>query len=427
FDAVLVPFQTFAESADLNALIKACAESRLNLVLDLTVNAETYDDDCQHVLTVAKAVGVDGVAMATLVRGLNKLSTTAIRQVITGMSRTASSVPILVWAAGMRPDQVAALTGTGVAGISSSLPWWNYRDTWLVEEYERLRAVAPVLAPLADPLSPEEFQTATDELARRLAVAALVGDGLLVTEDQARELGPERLAEWISPVAQRSGGRGVRLLTGPLAPVTALFRGEAGGRVLLLNPRKDIPASLSRSLIERRLPNGYVLDADAAGHHFQVEPGGWRVLPLVEADWIARFGTSSRQERSNLTSAMRGSRIAIECVEPVIDGGRFAVKRILGETVVLRANIFMDGHEELAAELMWKPANASDWQRTPMQALGNDAWEAQIFPRKLGRYVFTVRAWVDAWRSFRSQLQKKHAAGVDVALEVEEARRMLRV
>src|SRR5690606_14097541 len=92
-----------------------------------------------------------------------------------------------------------------------------------------------------------------------------------------------------------------------------------------------------------------------------------------------------------------------------------------------RANIFMDGHEELAAELMWKPANASDWQRTPMQALGNDAWEAQIFPRKLGRYVFTVRAWVDAWRSFRSQLQKKHAAGVDVALEVEEARRMLRV
>src|SRR5690606_23112401 len=116
---------------------------------------------------------------------------------------------------------------------------------------------------------------------------------------------------------------------------------------------------------------------------------------------------------------------AIEEVRPSVDGGAFSVKRSLGETVQISANIFMDGHEQLAAEVLWRSVDETDWHRAPMVALANDAWEAQIRPRRLGRYVFVVKAWWDEWGSFRTQLEKKAAAGTDVRLEVEEARHAL--
>ena len=63
---------------------------------------------------------------------------------------------------------------------------------------------------------------------------------------------------------------------------------------------------------------------------------------------------------------LSGRRIFIEDVYPVVDAGRFPVKRIAGETVEVWADIFRDGHAVLAAELLWRPEAANKWSRVPM-------------------------------------------------------------
>jgi len=68
----------------------------------------------------------------------------------------------------------------------------------------------------------------------------------------------------------------------------------------------------------------------------------------------------------------------IEKVTPEIDGGRFPVKRIVGEKVVVRANVFADGHDEVKADLLYRQVDQADWHEIPMKALGNDAWAASF-------------------------------------------------
>ncbi len=429
FDTLLVPQEVFLDPPSQRPCVVACAQAGLRLVLDVVLSPQAPQDDLENLRETLAHAQESGVEIAVMLRGLGGgMAAHSVSEIISRLQAEGDHLGILVWTPGMRPKQVAALEGLPIAGVTSSLPWWNFRDSWLVEEYERLSAVGPIIAPIADPRDSGSTSANLDDIARRLAVASLAGHGLLVPEHHARVLGHDRLMSCLTQGSQMNpDGRGLRRLTGPMSAVTALFRSDEGGRLLLLNPDAHRHASVNRSLIERRLPDGFVLERESEGEsqRFDLGPAGWSSPPLIYADWIAKYGTTSRQQRSSLTAAMRSPRIAIESVRPAVDGGRFAVKRTLGETVVISANIFMDGHEELAAEVLWRPVNETEWHRTPMRAVGNDAWEAHIFPRKLGRYVFTVRAWWDVWQSFRVQLQKKYAASVDVSLEVEEARRIL--
>ena len=118
-------------------------------------------------------------------------------------------------------------------------------------------------------------------------------------------------------------------------------------------------------------------------------------------------------------------RIAIEAIEPTVPDGPFAVKRLVGDTVTVTADIFVDGHDVLAAELLWNTADEAGWHRVPMTLVENDRWEASFAPSRIGRYRFTVEAWWDAWATFRHDLHAKHAAGQTVTLEIEEGRRLV--
>ena len=75
-------------------------------------------------------------------------------------------------------------------------------------------------------------------------------------------------------------------------------------------------------------------------------------------------------------------RIYIEDVYPVVDGGRFPVKRIVGEEVDIWADIFHDGHVVLAAELLWRRERADKWLRVTMVLHDNDRWTASFTPPK---------------------------------------------
>ncbi len=94
-------------------------------------------------------------------------------------------------------------------------------------------------------------------------------------------------------------------------------------------------------------------------------------------------------------------RAVIEAVTPHVDGGRFAIKRVIGDTVVVEADCFADGHAELAARVLYRRAEETGWREAPMQPLGNDRWRGAFTVDALGKYCYTVTAWVDAFLSWR--------------------------
>ena len=110
-------------------------------------------------------------------------------------------------------------------------------------------------------------------------------------------------------------------------------------------------------------------------------------------------------------------RVVIENVSPEIDCGRFAIKRVVGETVVVEADVFADGHDIVACRILyWQ--NQADLQAAPMKSLGNDRWRGEFSVSNLGRYRYSVEGWVDRFQGWRIGLQKRLAAKQDVQLEL---------
>jgi starch synthase (maltosyl-transferring) len=120
-----------------------------------------------------------------------------------------------------------------------------------------------------------------------------------------------------------------------------------------------------------------------------------------------------------------GHRIFIEDIYPLVDCGRFPVKRIVDEQVDVWADIFRDGHAVLAADLLWRPEQASEWSRARMRLHDNDRWAAAFTPLRVGSCVYVIEAWTDVFATWRRDFLIKREAGLDVSLELEEGRRLL--
>lgn len=111
-------------------------------------------------------------------------------------------------------------------------------------------------------------------------------------------------------------------------------------------------------------------------------------------------------------------RVVIECVRPQIDCGRFAIKRVVGETVVVEADVFADGHDQIACQVLYWRDNGEEIQSSPMKPLGNDRWRGEFPVLTLGRYQYTVEGWIDRFQTWRNDLMKRIAAGQDVHVEM---------
>jgi starch synthase (maltosyl-transferring) len=98
----------------------------------------------------------------------------------------------------------------------------------------------------------------------------------------------------------------------------------------------------------------------------------------------------------------------------------FPVKRIAGEAVAVTADLLFDGHEKIAGAVRWRGAGGGLWQEIRMRPLGNDRWQAEFPLTLLGRYEYVVSTWRDEFETFRDEIAKKHAAGVDITVELEE-------
>jgi starch synthase (maltosyl-transferring) len=122
--------------------------------------------------------------------------------------------------------------------------------------------------------------------------------------------------------------------------------------------------------------------------------------------------------------AVAAPRLAIEAVEPSVEGG-YAVKRTVGETVRVEADAFGEGHDAIVVALKWKAVDETEWKETEMRSLGNDRWVAEFPLTRLGRHHFTIAAWRDEFAIYHDQLAKKFDAGVSTPLDVEEGRRLI--
>ena len=115
---------------------------------------------------------------------------------------------------------------------------------------------------------------------------------------------------------------------------------------------------------------------------------------------------------------MSKARVVIENITPHIDCGHFPIKRVTGEPVVVEADVFADGHDVVTCVLLYRAERANDWSRVPMAPLGNDRWQARFIPREMGRYLYTVTAWVDHLATWKRDLAKKEEAGQDVRVDL---------
>ncbi|HUF82340.1 MAG TPA: alpha-1,4-glucan--maltose-1-phosphate maltosyltransferase [Burkholderiales bacterium] len=100
-------------------------------------------------------------------------------------------------------------------------------------------------------------------------------------------------------------------------------------------------------------------------------------------------------------------RAVIENVTPQVDGGRYPVKRVAGDTVAVEADAFADGHDVMACRLRYRHDSESEWREAVMAPLGNDRWRGEFTVEKIGRYRYTVAAWVDPFLTWRSEYARR--------------------
>ena len=108
----------------------------------------------------------------------------------------------------------------------------------------------------------------------------------------------------------------------------------------------------------------------------------------------------------------------IENLQPLIDGGRYPVKRVVGEDLAVEADVFKDGHDVAAAVLRWRLIGETRWHETPMSFVDNDRWRGVCTLYEVGIYEYTVEAWTDTFRGWQREFSAKFEAGIP-ALKAE--------
>jgi starch synthase (maltosyl-transferring) len=114
-------------------------------------------------------------------------------------------------------------------------------------------------------------------------------------------------------------------------------------------------------------------------------------------------------------------RIQIQSVEPLLDCGRYAVKRTVGETVEVYATLVKDGHDTLAGAVRVKGPGDARWREEPLVPLGEDRWAGSFPVDRPGRWQFAVTAWTDRIATWQTEVRRKSEAGqTDLAGELAE-------
>jgi starch synthase (maltosyl-transferring) len=332
-------------------------------------------------------------------------------------------------------DRVSALSE--IDFCLSSLPWWDGRAHWLVDEYETFSHVAPVIAQVE---SPAKLPPASSrQRCGRLAIGAVTGTGLMLPltyadsaaegEDAVDLDAAIRAANDFVANTQWVDGQ-LKKLTGAGAPLTILLRADGHDArsanealVALINPDPTVAVEPAPEILGS-LGAFSKLEplTNFCGEGVKLRPGEVRLFRARRAPCVVLAG---KAQEPDVNTAIKSSRVVIDNVAPSVDEGAFAAKAIVGERVTVEADIFTDGHPVIAAELQYKPEGERNWQRARMHEVGNDRWQAVMPLDRMGRHVFAIEAWIDEYGSFVRDLRRKRDAGVDILLEIQEAQLLI--
>ncbi|KAA0687998.1 alpha-1,4-glucan--maltose-1-phosphate maltosyltransferase [Neorhizobium sp. P12A] len=387
------------------------------------------------------------------VLGLDMLSPGGWERLIAGARAAKPDTKFFAYTPGTDFSLRAALERRGFDGCFSSLAWWDLRESWFFDEYRLQRLLGAQVAfpeaPFAKRLAhgTEGREIRERRSLRALRLSAEIGDGLLVP--MGFEFGA------VLPLDPTHGlGEGLRILRAEAtfnlsAEIRALnaARSKASPRlcrnvetsgqvaVVVQTDRADlrVAENVRLVLVNRDLRRSASIPDDILHHTSApfLPIDGLRERRLAPAE-VQVLTTKSRPMVAaeagalSLTQATSLPRIAIETVAPAVDGGRFPVKRVIGDRVVVEADIFADGHDVLAAALLYRAGDQAEWCETRMALLENDRWQGAFLLDRIGRFEFCIEAWKNPFAIFRHELLKKHDARLDLHLELIEGEKLLR-
>jgi starch synthase (maltosyl-transferring) len=392
----------------------------------------------------------DGVAGFRLL-GLSAIPAHWLGDFLSALRQGAPAAPLFAWTPGLSAEAMQALRGQGLAGVFPSLPWWDFHAPWFWRELEVLRGVAPVIGAPEAPGGPSVYDSAsgpTDAPAwyRRAArMAASLGSGWLALEGGSSVAGSDmapfilELNQTVEQIGPLNGA--VQFPAGTGGRVLALLRTDTPDRrfatqatITVVNTDAAMRQSIDTSLLLTALGGrgAGLRRITVSGGDEALAPGLLSLAPAEAQIFMAVLPPSTvpptRVSEAAALEAAAGPRLAIEAIAPAVDGGLFPVKRIAGETVAVSADVVFDGHEKIAVALRHRArgsveagsAEGGNWAELRMRPLGNDRWQAEFPLTCLGRHEFVVTAWRDAFETYRDEIAKKHAAGVDITLELTE-------
>jgi starch synthase (maltosyl-transferring) len=364
-------------------------------------------------------------------------------------------------------EETKATAEAGFDYLFNSFAWWDFRKSWALENYERLRLLAPSISfpenhdtdRVAASLPADPARAARD-LLLRYTLAAFFSSGVLLPIGY--EWGYRRKVHVVETTpADREDETGIDISAGiaavnrlraelaPInlegaehklsandAPYLALLRMDAGhaeganAAVLVLANVGEAAVTLAPETVLARTGGlfGPFMDRTPdlvpivfePGRPVMLAPGEVRILSAerVEAGVLAGRAVDDGAEPDG------DGRVVIETVWPELDGGATPVKRVVGERVEVWADIFSDGHDKIAAEIIYRPLGEAEWRRSPMRFVDNDRWSGSFPLERNGRYEWTIEGWRDPFASWRHEIEAKRKAGVDVRLETIEGLRI---
>ncbi len=354
-------------------------------------------------------------------------------------------------------EEARATAGAGFDYLFNSFAWWDLKAPWALEQYERLRVLAPSIAfpenhdmkRLAAGIGGGKEAVAA-QLRTRYALSAFFSAGVLmpigyewgyrralhVVEthpgDRESDTGID-ISDDIRAInalkaelpAANVEGAQVRL-SAQDAGFVALVRYDTGHHASAstrcsCSTTRRARRSRSRRARSSPAPAGCSGPSWTARRGSSPSPSTAAAMSI----WRRASGASSPPPPPRWPACPPGraqgeGRVVIEAVTPELDGGRSAVKRIVGEDLTVEADIFSDGHEIIAAAIHSRVVGTTEWREDPMVFVDNDRWAGRFPLERNARYEFTLVAWRDPFASWMRDTIKKRDAGVDVRLETIE-------
>jgi starch synthase (maltosyl-transferring) len=100
-------------------------------------------------------------------------------------------------------------------------------------------------------------------------------------------------------------------------------------------------------------------------------------------------------------------RVVIDYVSPQVNCGEFPIKRIVNQLVTVNSHVFSDGHDIVAASVLFKHETEKKWSEVRMNHINNDEWIASFSVEKQGNYSYKVQGWVDYALNWKHGITRK--------------------